>query len=106
MRIVDIRETAIPLKSKLANSGFDFSEMTTSVVAVITDVVRAGRPVVGFAFNSTGRYACGAQMRERFIPRILRTDPSTLVDDRGDNLDPSRVLAAMRQREKIGGDAE
>ena len=39
MRIVDIRETAIPLKSKLANSSFDFTEMTTSVVAVITDVV-------------------------------------------------------------------
>ena len=71
MRIVDIRETAIPLKSKLANSSFDFSEMTTSVVAVITDVVRGGKPVCGFAFNSTGRYACGAQMRARFIPRIL-----------------------------------
>ena len=72
MRIVDIRETAIPLKSSLANSSFDFSEMTTSVVAVITDVVRDGKPVAGFAFNSTGRYACGAQMRARFIPRILR----------------------------------
>ena len=71
MRIVDIRETAIPLKSKLANSSFDFTEMTTSVVAVITDVMRDGKPVCGFAFNSTGRYACGAQMRARFIPRIL-----------------------------------
>ena len=59
MRIVDIRETAIPLRSTLANSSFDFTEMTTSVVAVITDVVRNGRPVCGFAFNSTGRYACG-----------------------------------------------
>ena len=106
MRIVDIRETAIPLKSDLKNSSFDFSEMTTSIVAVITDVVRSGRPVVGLAFNSTGRYACGAQMRERFIPRILRADTSTLLNDRGDNLDPARVLAAMTAREKIGGDAE
>jgi D(-)-tartrate dehydratase len=106
MRIVDIRETAIPLKSGLKNSSFDFSEMTTSIVAVVTDVVRSGRPVVGFAFNSTGRYACGAQMRDRFIPRILRADPSTLLNDRGDNLDPARVLAAMMTREKIGGDAE
>ena len=72
MRIVDIRETAIPLKSSLRNSAFDFCEMTTSVVAVITDVVRDGKPVAGFAFNSTGRYACGAQMRARFIPRILK----------------------------------
>jgi L-alanine-DL-glutamate epimerase-like enolase superfamily enzyme len=106
MRIVDIRERAIPLKSDLKNSSFDFSEMTTSVVAVITDVVRDGRPVAGFAFNSTGRYACGAQMRERFIPRILRADPKSLLDASGDNLDPEKIAAAMRQREKIGGDAE
>jgi D(-)-tartrate dehydratase len=106
MRIIDIRETAIPLKSDLKNSSFDFSEMTTSIVAVVTDVMRERRPVVGFAFNSTGRYACGAQMRERFIPRVLRADPASLVDDHGDNLDPARVLAAMTAREKIGGDAE
>jgi L-alanine-DL-glutamate epimerase-like enolase superfamily enzyme len=106
MRIVDIREKAIPLRSSLANSGFDFSEMTTSVVAVITDVVRDGRPVAGFGFNSTGRYACGQPMRERFIPRILRADPASLRDECGDNLDPAKILAVMRTREKIGGDAE
>ena len=55
MRIVDIRECAIPLKSGMRNSSFDFSEMTTSVVAVITDVVRDGKPGIGVAFNSTGR---------------------------------------------------
>jgi L-alanine-DL-glutamate epimerase-like enolase superfamily enzyme len=80
--------------------------MTTSVVAVITDVVRDGKPVCGFAFNSTGRYACGAQMRERFIPRIMKADPETLLDERGDNLDPAKILAQMLRREKIGGDAE
>src|SRR5258708_28838994 len=106
MRIVDIRETALPRRSSLANSGFDFSEMTTSVVAVITDVVREGRPVAGFAFNSTGRYACGAQMRERFIPRILRADPATLLDRSGENFDPAKVLACMLQREKSGGHSE
>jgi L-alanine-DL-glutamate epimerase-like enolase superfamily enzyme len=106
MRIVDIRETAIPLKSQLANSSFDFTEMTTSVVAVITDVVRDGRPVVGFAFNSTGRYACGAQMRARFIPRVLAAKPDTLLDARGDNLDPEKIFACMMQREKAGGHSE
>jgi L-alanine-DL-glutamate epimerase-like enolase superfamily enzyme len=106
MRIVDIRETAIPLKSKLANSSFDFTEMTTSVVAVITDVMRAGKPVCGFAFNSTGRYACGAQMRARFIPRILAADPDALVDDSGDNLDPEKIFACMMRREKAGGHSE
>ena len=105
MRIVDIRETAIPLKSSLANSSFDFSEMTTSVVAVITDVVRDGKPVAGFAFNSTGRYACGAQMRERFIPRIRAARPESLLDGDG-NLDPEKILACMMQREKAGGHSE
>src|SRR6201994_4368798 len=102
MRIVDIRETAIPLKSDLRNSGFDFSEMTTSVVAVKTDVTRGGKPVVGYAFNSTGRYACGAQMRARFIPRILKAAPESLLDEAGRNFEPSKILAAMMQREKPG----
>jgi L-alanine-DL-glutamate epimerase-like enolase superfamily enzyme len=106
MRILDIREKAVPLRSSLANSGFDFSEMTTSVVAVITDVVREGRPVAGFAFNSTGRYACGAQMRERFIPRILRADPDSLIDRANENFDPAQVLGCMLQREKSGGHSE
>ena len=68
MRITEIRETAVRLESKLRNAAFSFDEMTTSIVAVVTDVVRAGKPVVGYAFNSTGRYACGAQMRDRLIP--------------------------------------
>jgi L-alanine-DL-glutamate epimerase-like enolase superfamily enzyme len=106
MRILDIREIAIPLKSELKNSSFDFSEMTTSVVAVITDVIRDGARVVGFAFNSTGRYACGAQMRARFIPRILVADPKSLLDPGADNFDPAKILAAMMQREKSGGHSE
>src|SRR3974390_2846668 len=106
MRIVDIREIAVPLKSKLANSSFDFTEMTTSVVAVITDVRCDGKPVCGFAFNSTGRYACGAQMRARFIPRILSADPDALLDDSGTNLDPAKILAVMMKREKAGGHSE
>ena len=92
MRITDIRETAVPLNSTLANSSIDFSEMTTSVVAVITDVVRDGKPVCGFAFNSTGRYACGAQMRARFIPRVLKAEPKTLLDEAGDNFAPEKIL--------------
>jgi L-alanine-DL-glutamate epimerase-like enolase superfamily enzyme len=105
MRIVDIRETAVPLKSRLSNSSFDFSEMTTSVVAVITDVVRGGKPVCGFAFNSTGRYACGAQMRARFIPRLLAAPPESLQDASG-LIDPAKALAVMLKREKAGGHSE
>jgi L-alanine-DL-glutamate epimerase-like enolase superfamily enzyme len=105
MRIVDIRETAVALKSELKNSSIDFSEMTTSVVAVLTDVIRDGKPVTGFAFNSTGRYACGAQMRARFIPRLLKTDPQSLLDDRG-NFDPDKIVVAMMKNEKSGGHSE
>src|SRR5215213_2770017 len=105
MRIVDIRETAVPLRSQLRNSSFDFSEMTTSVVAVITDVKRDSKPVVGFAFNSTGRYACGAQMRARFIPRVLGAEPDSLLDESG-SFDAAKILACMLQREKTGGHSE
>jgi D(-)-tartrate dehydratase len=106
MRIVDIRETAIRLNSSLANSSIDFSEMTTSVVAVITDVKRDGETVCGFAFNSTGRYACGAQMRARFIPRILKAEPRSLINEAGDNFAPEKILAVMMQNEKSGGHSE
>ncbi len=106
MRITDIRETSIALNSTLKNSSIDFSEMTTSVVAVITDVKRDGKPVVGYAFNSTGRYACGAQMRARFIPRILKAEPASLLNEAGDNLDPEKILAVMMRNEKSGGHSE
>jgi L-alanine-DL-glutamate epimerase-like enolase superfamily enzyme len=105
MRITAIRERAVPVRSAMRNAAFDFSEMTTSIVAVVTDTVRDGRPVMGYAFNSTGRYACGAAMRERFIPRVLSAAPDTLLDDAG-LLDPAKVAARMALREKPGGDAE
>src|SRR4029077_7715651 len=106
MRITDIRETSIALNSTLKNSSIDFSEMTTSVVAVITDVMRGGKPVIGYAFNSTGRYACGAQMRARFIPRLLKAKPTALLTEARDNLDPAKCVAAMMRNEKSGGHSE
>jgi L-alanine-DL-glutamate epimerase-like enolase superfamily enzyme len=106
LQITDIRETALPLNSTIRNAVFDFSEMTTSVVAVITDVVRHGKPVAGYAFNSTGRYACGAQMRARLIPRIMKAAPESLLDAAGSNFDPAKILACMMQREKPGGHTE
>ena len=106
MRITAIREVAVPINSTIRNAVFDFSEMTTSVVAVITDVMRDGKPVAGFAFNSTGRYACGAQMRDRLIPRVMKAAAETLANDAGDNLDPAKILACMMQREKPGGHTE
>jgi len=106
MKITAIREVAVPIKSTIRNAVFDFSEMTTSVVAVTTDVMRSGKPVTGFAFNSTGRYACGAQMRDRLIPRIMKAPPDSLLNAAGDNFDCEKILACMMQREKPGGHTE
>ena len=106
MKIVDIREVTKPIKSNIRNAYIDFSKMTLSLVAVVTDVVRDGKPVVGYGFNSNGRYGQGSLIRERFRPRVLEADPSSLVDERHDNLDPHRIWAAMMSNEKPGGHGE
>ena len=106
MRIVEIREQTLPISSPIRNAYIDFSKMTLSLVAVITDVVRDGKPVVGYGFNSNGRYGQGKLMRERFIPRILEADPASLLNDAGDNLDPHRIWDAMFTNEKPGGHGE
>ncbi len=106
MRIVEIRERTAPIASPIANAFIDFSKMTLSLVAVITDVVRDGRPVVGYGFNSNGRYGQGSLMRERFIPRVLEAGPASLVNEAGDNLDPHKVWATMYKNEKPGGHGE
>ncbi|MGE0416310.1 MAG: mandelate racemase, partial [Acetobacteraceae bacterium] len=103
LRIVDIRESTQPISSPIRNAYIDFSKMTTSLVAVVTNVIRNGKPVIGFGFNSNGRYGQGGLIRERFAPRLLEADPATLLDDTGDNLDPDRVWAAMMRNEKPGG---
>jgi L-alanine-DL-glutamate epimerase-like enolase superfamily enzyme len=80
--------------------------MTTSLVAVVTDVKVEGKTVVGYGFNSNGRYGQGGLIRERFAPRLLEADPAALCDASGDNLDPDRVWAAMMANEKPGGHGE
>jgi L-alanine-DL-glutamate epimerase-like enolase superfamily enzyme len=80
--------------------------MTLSLVAVVTDVVRDGRRVVGYGFNSNGRYGQGGLIRERFAPRILEATPETLIDAAGDNLDPHKIWAAAMKNEKPGGHGE
>jgi D(-)-tartrate dehydratase len=104
LRIVDIRERTVPISSSIANAYIDFSKMTLSLVAVITDVIRDGRPVVGYGFNSNGRYGQGALIRERFRPRLLDAKPDDLVT--GDNLDAHKIWAAMFRNEKPGGHGE
>jgi L-alanine-DL-glutamate epimerase-like enolase superfamily enzyme len=106
MKIIDIREITQPIKSDIRNAYIDFSKMTLSLVAVVTDVIRDGKPVIGYGFNSNGRYGQGTLMRERFIPRLLEADPATLIDETGENLDPHKIWATMFMNEKPGGHGE
>ncbi len=105
MKIVEIREVTRPIRSNIRNAYIDFSKMTLSLVAVVTDVVRDGQPVVGYGFNSNGRYGQGALIRERFIPRILEAEAKSLLDERG-ILCPHKIWAAMMTNEKPGGHGE
>ena len=106
MRILEIRERTLPIASPIRNSYIDFSRMTLSLVAIVTDVVRDAQRVIGYGFNSNGRYGQGALIRERFAPRILEAEPKSLLDSSGGNLDPDRVWAAMMHNEKPGGHGE
>jgi L-alanine-DL-glutamate epimerase-like enolase superfamily enzyme len=106
VRIVDIREVTKPIASPIRNAYIDFSKMTSSLVAVVTNVVRDGKTVVGYGFNSNGRYGQGGLIRERFAQRVLEADPKTLLDESGDNLDPHKVWATLMMNEKPGGHGE
>jgi len=105
MRITAIRDIVAPIRSQIANAYIDFSQMTASVVAVITDRMVDGKPVIGFGFNSNGRYAQHGLLGERFMPRLQLADSESLLDDSG-LLDPAKCWAAMMKNEKPGGHGE
>ena len=106
MRIVDIHENIVPIKSNISNAYIDFSKMTASVVAIITDVMRNGKPVIGFGFNSNGRYAQQGLLRERFIPRLKAATPEQVATEVGDNLNPHNIWDILMANEKPGGHGE
>jgi D(-)-tartrate dehydratase len=96
MRITEIRDIVVPIKSAISNAFISFAEMTVSAIAVHTDIVRHGKRVIGYGFNSNGRYAQQGILRERIIPRLLLTSDGT-------NLDPEKAWAMMMANEKPGG---
>ena len=103
MKISRICEATAPIASDIRNAFISFSTMTISLVAVETDVLRDGKPVVGYGFSSNGRYAQGGILRERFIPRIMAADHKSLLDEANDNLNPFAVWRAFMANEKPGG---
>ncbi len=106
MKITAIYSKVVPIASAIRNAYIDFSKMTASVVAVVTDVQRDGQPVIGYGFNSNGRYAQAGLLAERFIPRVMAADPATLTNDDGSNLDPHKIWACAMANEKPGGHGE
>ncbi|MFZ3579358.1 mandelate racemase/muconate lactonizing enzyme family protein [Virgibacillus sp. DJP39] len=106
MKIIDIKEKSVPINSNIRNAYIDFSKMTASIVAVVTDVTRDGNPVIGYGFNSNGRYAPSGLLRERFIPRLLDADQSEIINEDGTNLDPHRIWDVLMTGEKPGGHGE
>ncbi len=80
MRITGIADIIVPIASSIRNAYIDFSQMTASVVAIFTDATRDGKPLVGFGFNSNGRYApqgCCASASSRASRAQRRPTSST-----------------------------
>ena len=103
MRITDIRERTVPLDGNIANALVSFAEHTVSMVAVVTDEMRNGKPVIGYAFDSIGRFAQGGILRERILPRLRSAKPASLLTSDGRRFDPAKVLATAMRDEKPGG---
>lgn len=105
MKITAVHEGTVPISSSIRNAWIDFSSMDCSIVAVVSDVMRDGEPVVGYGFNSNGRYSAGEILRRRVVPRLLAADPDALLAEDG-QLDPTRAWENMMSNEKPGGHGE
>ncbi|MDN3449711.1 mandelate racemase/muconate lactonizing enzyme family protein [Planococcus sp. APC 3906] len=106
MKIIDIKEKAVPIKSSIRNAYIDFSKMNVSVVAIVTDVFKNGKRVVGYGFNSNGRYAPSGLLHERFIPRLLEAETNDILNDEGSNFDAHKIWDILMTGEKPGGHGE
>lgn len=103
MRITEVNVAEAPIASTMSNAVIDFSGMTASVVAVTSDVVSDGEPVVGYGFNSNGRFAQTGILTERILPRLEAAAPEDLLDSAAGILDPVAVHRLVRAGEKPGG---
>jgi len=106
MKIVSVHEGVVPISSSIRNAWIDFSSMDCSIVAVVSDVVRDGAPVVGYGFTSNGRYSAGEILRRRMLPRLLQASPDDLLADDGTFVDPAKAWDVMMRNEKPGGHGE
>ncbi|WP_158966952.1 enolase C-terminal domain-like protein [Chachezhania sediminis] len=104
MRIVDVRERTVALGGAERSANINFDAMTASALAVVTDQVKDGKPLIGYAFDTIGRYGHGGLLRERFIPRLLAASPDSYA--LSDGIDPAAVWNIVMANEKFGGHGE
>ena len=106
MKIVEVREQSVCIRSEISNAYISFAEMTVSAAVIITDVVRDSRPVMGYGFNSNGRYSQSGIIRDRLIPRLMRAPAQDMLNEEGTNFDPFKAWQTMMSNEKPGGHGE
>ena len=106
MKITKIIEETKSISSNIKNAYINFSKMTISLVAVCSDIKRNGKPLIGYGFNSNGRYGQGHLIRERFVPRLLEANPEEILNEENTNFDPTKMWNLMMRNEKPGGHGE
>ena len=106
MRITGIADIVVPISSQIANAYIDFSQMTASVVAIFTDVVRDGK-AGGRLRLQFQRPLCAARPAARALHPAPeeRASPTSWSTTRG-LIDPAKCWAAMMKNEKPGGHGE
>ena len=105
MKIVSAHVGTIPISSSMRNAYIDFSKMDCTILALVSDVMVDGKPLVGYGFNSNGRYNATAIMSERMLPRLQNAAPEELLDENGE-LSPAQAWDVMMRNEKPGGHGE
>lgn len=102
-KITGIHQIAVPLKGDITNAVVNFSAHDVSLVAIVSNVIRQGKPVVGYGFNSIGRFAQPGILVDRMIPRVLQAAPETLLARDETCFDPAALTEAAMKNEKPGG---
>lgn len=106
MNIVSIKYGSESIRSEIRNAVVDFSEMTAGIVAIESDVIRNGKPLVGYGFTSNGRYAATGIVKDRLVPRLMKAPEESLLSPDGNNFDPFKAWEIMMRNEKPGGHGE
>ena len=106
MKIIEIQEKTVPIRSEIQNAYIDFKKMDCSVVAIKTDVKKDGKFITGYGFHSNGRYAVSELLTKRFIPRLKESKEEDVLNNEGDNFSPEKIWKILMKNEKPGGHGE